>query len=372
MSFRNHEFRRTPGLWLAVALLLAATPAVGEVVLLKNGSVVAGDAQAAAGTVVVLLEGRGELRLREGEVATIQPTLGAAYAWLRDRFASDGATIDDHVALAEWCLRNELWPQAARELLDARQLNPASEHVAMLQRRLTQLSRPPTRRFDPAVKPASGESRLGGGEVSAASASTPDAEPELVLPPDAMKRFTRRIQPLLVNNCTAGGCHAPGDGGFELDRRLLHGYADSRSTWRNLRSVLAAIDPDAPAESALVVAARGPHAGVTPLTGPRRDEWLERLGAWVEAVVAAQPGYERAAAPSDAARETDPNDEVAVAHFAREVENTGDASHATPNALPPARVVRGGRVEAVGFRDDFDPEIFNRRHRTPDDDLPIE
>ena len=345
---------------MLVALLIAgiAQGALADVVLLRNGSIIVGEPHATADRVRVV-QNDGELTLRSQEVATIVPTLPEAYDWLRAQQATGARSAEESLDLAEWCLRNDLMKEASRELLEAQMIAPHSERLRLLQRRLLMLD-------EESTTPAESSATFSQPTPMAASEHANGTAGSLQLPPDGLQHFSRRIQPLLVNNCTGGGCHTSQDSGaFALDRTLLYGYADARSTRSNLEAVLSAIDVTDPSASALLAAVQGAHHGAEPLRGPRRDELLGRLEQWVT-LVALSNGWQEAkpqASPIDA---TAGHGAVAQAAYEEPVEVAE-----TPIEAPPAPVIqRGGLLRAVEPRDEFDPEIFNRRHRRPEDDLP--
>lgn len=341
-----------------LASMLAGT-AGGEVVLLHNGSLLNGDVRRTAEEILIENDG-STIRLRPAEVAHVADSALAAYEWRRSG-ASDG--LAERLGLAEWAIRNRLFPQAARELLNARQIAPRSRRLALLERRLDELMR------QPAPTVASISEPTEPVAIVAEVTATPAEEPLPNLPPGSLEQFTRRIQPLLVNSCGTSGCHGGGKTDvFPLDPSWRHGYGDARSTQQNLRTTLAAIDFGSPAASVLLAAAEGPHAGVMPITGSRRDEMLDRLSAWATRVAMmnaeelAPPPMARAivAAPAaDVVRAIDPGRHI-------------DYGVVTASFEAPATPKRGLQSVRVGPRDAFDPEIFNRKHRRPQDDLPAD
>ena len=355
MTRSRRSFRLVLNGALALGLGLALCGgAAAEAVLLENGSVVSGETRRDGDSVVVRVSAGGEVRLRSSDVAVVRPSLIEVYDWLRAERSQGAVATEDHLDLAEWCLRNSLWPQASRELLDARSLDPGSERVALLERRLMMLSKPRPASELPAATTAK--------EVEQQGAASEDVPP-VALPADGLERFAKRIQPVLVNNCTTGGCHRAGEGGgFELDRRPLHGYGDARSTRHNLRTALAAIDLNSPAMSPLLIAARGPHEGSTPIRGPRREEVLRRLDAWVESIAAVQPAVALAPPPVIQAG-------LQAASYQEPVEAETELPEERPEA---PRIERGGLLRSVEASDEFDPEVFNRRFRRAEDDLPLE
>ncbi len=345
--------------------ILPLQPAQADVVLMRNGSLLEGEIRQGKNSVFVSGPG-SEIRLREADVATVVRSRQEAYEWLRNRRAAEARTVDDCLGLAEWCLRQEMWPEASRELLEARRSAPQSKRVALIERRLMLLSQKTQ------IEPKEVEPK-GGIQLAFAEEPSPDKPAEgtsldkpLVLPEGGLKHFTRHIQPLLVNNCSTSGCHAnEGAESFSLDRRLLYGYANARSTQHNLRTTLRAIDIKNPAMSPLLTAARGPHHDVIPFRGNRREEWLTRIEAWITAVAAAQPDAVAAASPEEEFTQVTHEEPVAETI-------TANADRLRPDKLRPAKLTVGGVLTPLKPRDEFDPEVFNRTHRRPEDDLPAE
>lgn len=334
-------------------LCLPARPADAEVVLLRNGSLLEGTVDRQGEQVVVRSAG-SVLRLRAAEVAHTAESKLALYEWRREQAAAGPLTSDDHLLLADWALSNGLAAQAARELLDARQLDPQSRRLALLERRLVESLRPP-----PAVSPQP-------TTPAAAPSADPTPEPTAPLPrlPEGSREaFARRVQLLVLNGCGAGNCHggARSADSFSLDTIALHGVGTARSTEHNLAAVLAAIDLDNPGDSPLLLAARGPHYGATPFEGPRRQELIGVLDAWVGAVAAEnQPAPLADAAPA----EPEASDPAAPGALPDQATAERSASPAPPPTIAASPVWQP--------RDEFDPAIFNTRFRRPQDDLPGE
>ncbi len=366
----------------ATLALLSAWPAVAEVVLLHNGAVFEGAVERTADAVVV--EGDGSyVRLRAADVAMVAESPVAAYEWKRGQMGKGGLTAIDHLELADWALQSRLWPQAARELLDARQLTPGSPRLQLLERRLDEALRIAAVAEAPVQQPERPQ--------PASIETDPGPAARATLPEGALEQFTRRIQPVLLNGCATSGCHgADPVGGFALDVAPLRGYGDIRSTQRNLQLTLQLINLTQPGESKLLTMARGPHAGVTPISGQRREDILQRLAAWIDdiAVYNAPPTPEAApgaappvatAAPSTAfqslsqpAETMSPPENPALEGSAEvSAEPDWEAIVAAANAKP-AEVKRGVVLERVGPRDEFDPAVFNTRYRRPQDDRPAE
>jgi len=342
--------------WIVATL---ATPAGAEVVLLTNGSLLQGRVERRAGEEVVVHQPGGAILLPSTEVLCVDQSPLAVYEWLRAQRVGEGPAVGQHLALADWAMENRLWPQAARELIDARQLDPRDRRLALLERRFDELTRP---------RPTA---------PMAASLPTPEPTPpeptvELAALPDlpegSLEHFTRRIQPLLRNGCASVGCHRGGaDDALGLDPVWVGGHADASTTDHNLRAVIAAIDFESPEASPLLAAVRGPHYGATPFTGARRGELIERVETWVRELAA-----ENTDSPPEEPGTVAADGVAPAAEPERRLQPIVDdrVQPATYEA-PAPRVRRGARLTPVGPRDEFDPAIFNERFRRPEDDLPL-
>jgi hypothetical protein len=345
----------------------AAGGTVDGVLLLHDGGVLAGRISRQADRYLVTLD-HGEISVSADRVALVARSLSDAYD--QQRGLMSHPTIETHLRLAEWCLRNNLGPQAARELIDARGLNPHHPTLALLQRRLAALQAPRCRQDGP---PA------GAIPLDTSPHDELDRLSRLAdsLPDGALEQFTRKVQPVLVNTCTTAGCHQPGgDQSFQLDRAILHGMSTRRSTLRNLEATLALVDRDAPQQSELLTAAGRPHGGMDqPVLGPRQDQLLKHLADWVAVVTgSAPPGDAVAAAATQSSvyhrpsgKLVEPIRRVPYVDQADSMPADGSgvvtASHevVAPLDRPTPAVRYGARLAPRQPKDPFDPEIFNRQ-----------
>jgi hypothetical protein len=191
------------------------------------------------------------------------------------------------------------------------------------------------------------------------------------LPGPVVERFTRKIQPILVNNCTTSGCHQRGGAQqFQLDRALLHGLANRRSTMRNLTAALTLVDGEQPQLSPLLIVPRQTHGGMSaPIFGPRQAELFHHLFDWVSLVTRSEPTQPLPLAANM------PSGEITLANNTEPI--SGSKNGASPESdfltsqdvqqqfsLRAKPLVRfGARLEAWRPKDEFDPEIFNRQQR---------
>jgi hypothetical protein len=326
-----------------------------QILVLRDGGVLAGRIVRDGERYVVTRSG-SELRVAAPDVLVVCATLAEAYDYRRRQLRRP--TAESHLSLAEWCLRYELVAAARSELDAARRLDGQSPRLAVLERRLAHASQAPH------------EARTSAG-TEAVSAHPSIAEPAASansdVPAAVVERFTRKVQPVLVNNCTASGCHRPGSAeAFQLDRALLHGLANRRSTMRNLSATLALVDRARPQLSPLLTVPRRAHGGVEgPIFGPRQEQAFAHLVEWVALVTRAESTEPPAAMSSEArAEEVEPASDALPA-----VEAAGsiapaefdDETAGTATATQPVQF--GAQVRKWQPRDPFDPEIFNRRQR---------
>jgi hypothetical protein len=348
---------------LAGAPVANSQPQEG-ILVLRDGGVLAGLISRAENHWIVKGEGR-EIYAAAANVKLFSRSLEEAYDAQRRQTARP--TIEAHVALAEWCLRHGLLAQAAAELIDARGLDSRHPRLALVERRLAVASQHRNTNDNQAAKKQSAEPNLstvvsGVGESPAGSPVPPPAARALLtanpvplnLPAGTVETFTRRIQLVLVNNCTSSGCHqSGGNQSFQLDRSLLHGMGNRRSTMHNLEAALAQVNRERPQDSPLLTVPRRPHGGMTdPVFGPQQSRLVAQLTDWV--ILASRGGTnaspDLATAPDASAA---PADVVQTSH----AEQPTELTLKTP-PLPPRY---GVQLQSWQPKDPFDPEIFNRQ-----------
>jgi hypothetical protein len=337
----------------------AANGGPQRVLVLQDGGVLTGRI-ARDGDMYVVSRSGGELRIGAGKVLLECGSLEEAYARRRAELRPTAAA---HLALAEWCLRYDLVEQAHREFNEAQALDAEHPRLPLVARRLEHARQAP-------LQPPAAETAIPANATDGAAAEVPPSTLGEV-PAGVLERFTRKVQPVLVNNCTAAGCHQPGGAQqFQLDRSLLHGMANRRTTMRNLAATLELVDRERPQLSALLTVPRQAHGGMEePIFGPRQGPAFEHLVAWVAIVTKAKPA--EAATPATADEPVGADQRDIVGQFARGpiASGTGIAGMA-PSEQPneelttPAtpRLRFGAPLEKWHPRDEFDPEIFNRRH----------
>jgi hypothetical protein len=371
---------------------VSLAPARG-IVLLTNGETIEGAVTAAGDCYDVTLPS-GQIRLRRSQVALVARDLQECYRHKQSE--TRWGRVQDHIALAEWCLRHGLLDEAQREVAAARAADATHPRVAVVENRL-QLARDTSK---PAV--------TRKAAAAAPGAAQPVSQPlDLLvrnLPHGSVESFTNQIQPLLLNYCARAGCHtAQSSAAMRLERIPPNRYTGRKSTQRNLQTVLQLIDRERPGESKLLSTPVQPHgaAGVVIFTDRQQSQY-KQLVQWVYQVAgakvpASQPTLEERTAPllergpyEDGAAVAELPSDGGLAAGAAERANTGvldrnpqqrsaeppsdapgveaDGTSASPpgNVHPPPRpaAAQGDPPRDAAFvpKDPFDPELFNRRY----------
>ncbi len=285
------------------------------------------------------------------------------------RRSIDGRSVGDHLRLADWCLEHDLIELAASELLAARALEPQHPRVALCERRLefalSQHSAPePTTPTTPQPPPPH----------QPAEANVASTAPPLEVTPEALEAFTTTIQPLLLNTCTASGCHQSNSHGkesFRLNRGALWRDAGRRSTLANLTATLAQIDRDDPLMSPLLRETLRAHGGMDhPPLPLRKLDHYRKLESWVELVL----GSPEAGDQQAPTQELESQAQAAEVQLANLHAGMSDGKADLDFELfPRGRIRYGARLRRVSPKpkpventdDPFDPDEFNQRTPSP-------
>ncbi len=255
------------------AEIIASSPPLGQLLVLHNDSVLLGSITMQGEHYEIQREGL-LMRVPTREVAFVAQSLVDAYQQKR---ASRGQlTATEHLDLAEWCLRHSLWAEASLELLEARGKDPDHRQLELLERRLLVNS----------ARRQAEEKKIETISKPQESGRAENPESPIELPRGALELFTRRVQPLLVNNCTTSGCHRPkGPTEFSLSRALLYGESNRKTTQHNLSEALSQIDRTDPTQSPLLVIPLKPHGGLDhAIFPPHRRALRQLLVQWVALV----------------------------------------------------------------------------------------
>ncbi|MGA2063077.1 MAG: hypothetical protein ABSG67_21605, partial [Thermoguttaceae bacterium] len=239
-----------------------------QLLLLHNGQALEGRISRSDDVYRVVLP-NGEIRVKPSDVELLCNDFEEAYQ--RKRAAIPMGSLRDHVDLAQWCQQHKLYDHAAAELAEAAAIAPDNPMVGFLQRRLRITLEPQPER--PKAETAEDN-------------SPPNDELDRMirgLPQKAVENFTQSVQPLLMHNCTASGCHGPqSESGLRLQRTTLDQPAGRRMTQRNIYTVLRYVDRDNPLASRILTVPIAPHG--TAKTAVFTEHQLmqyKRLVEWV-------------------------------------------------------------------------------------------
>ena len=244
--------------------------------MLQNGNLLRGTITQEEDRYHVSVDG-GLIHVAAHEVLLTCRTLEEAYEGRRALIQP--GFIRDHLNLAQWCQRHGLLESAAEQLAQARSIEPRHPMIPLIEQRIkTSLCRP-----EASTEPVQ----------LAAPPPTPEELDRLVsaMPPGSVETFTQTIHPLLVNNCTAAGCHGPGsECKFRLLRPGRGKPATRRLTQRNLQSTLEWVDRDHPGASKLLTAPLEVHGSAEgPVFRDHQAEQYRRLVDWVYLVAQKSP-----------------------------------------------------------------------------------
>ena len=366
------------------------------VLVFRNGRVIEGQITE-TDTHYVVVRPVGKIEVPKGEIERVAKDLDDAYRQKVHRL--NDRDPDEHLRLAEWCLKVNLQAQAIEQLERAVDLAPDRGRAQALldslrrtQPRKTQATkdnapearRPanapaspnaPKKTTKPADmrQPAQGQSDKDSELVpvqNAAQAARTKAAAQVQLAPSLVSTFTLRVQPLLVRSCAAAGCHdASHAGTLALDRSLP---TTARATQQNLRTVLSLIDSNEPENSPLVLQSLLPHGGSqrSAFALGARDPSYATLLDWVKAAAGKPSRQPRSAWPQStdpaSAAEQSPDDPTPDEAPRRPVVRTARSEPETtaadaPQPAAPSRPVKPPPRDAYEPVDPFDPEIFNRQ-----------
>jgi hypothetical protein len=181
---------------------------------------------------------------------------------------------DDHLELANWCVRQRLLEEAKTEVLAVLKLDPNRREARELLVKLEEATNPRPRNQESEAAPA----RTSDGFLDSAGRTTEGLGPELT------SQFVRRIQPLMVSKCGNAACHG-GDASdeFRLANIRRNSASGRATTLENLRQAVTLVDAGEPEKTRLLSALSGPaHIGV--FSGPAGRAQETAIRAWVEGV----------------------------------------------------------------------------------------
>ncbi len=302
-------------------------------VLLTDLAVVQGQVKEEPGRIVIVLEGDATIRLPRERVACWAESMEGLYRFQVDQRKRDH--VDEHLALARWCIRNQLYSAAAHEIVAANRKVPQHPEAIRLEDQLrAELAAPNVPKND--------------------SVSEPDGavEPEVEEPAfefaslgeSVRREFGVQIQPLLINTCGTAACHGQGSMTAFRIQGPVNGQSrvNANYTQQNFSSTLKWIDREQPQASPLLVRALKAHGGlVSAPLGARQQSAVDQLNHWVELL------------KNETAQQLSAESQIASNQIRSELP-TGDSVEARRSPGTPIRL--------PSVDDPFDPEQFNRRY----------
>ncbi|MFO1021323.1 MAG: hypothetical protein U0903_11590 [Planctomycetales bacterium] len=198
-----------------------------------------------------------------------------AYKLLKRGVSPDSAK--DHVVLSRWCLANKLNEEAEEELKMAEDLDPESVEVMILSKHIQDLHAPaPAPEAYPEPEPR---------HVDLVGFPSVYVDPLADLPRHASLDYTRRIQPILMNNCSNSRCHGP-EAKRPFTLSITRGTSHTRSrSEENLNALLKYVEPGDPKLSPVFSAHKDSKGKpTTPFDTPQSkpaervvEEWIRSL-----------------------------------------------------------------------------------------------
>jgi hypothetical protein len=219
----------------------------GEMLVLRNGQILEGRITKLKDRYLVDLPD-GEIQIRNAEVDFVCRSLEEGFQ--QKRAAIQSGDWREHLELARWCLKHRMNDHADAELSAAERVSPNNPMIAALRRQAE-----PIPEVVKSEKTAPLDDSVTNEELD-----------EMIrgLPPKTMEVFTQKVQPVLINNCTASGCHgSQSTNNLRLFRVSAGETAHKRLTQRNLYSVMQFVNRENPTQSPLITVPINPHGSAT-------------------------------------------------------------------------------------------------------------
>lgn len=308
---------------------------------------------------IVIRSGRSEIKLPRSQVLCWADSVDGLYQYWIDR--RKVTSFEEHLALAQWCLRNDYPAGATRQLIAARKIRPQDPAIGLLD---TQLRRYVPKAATAPQKattslPIENNSSLPEDAPSDSAlksepvVETEEADSVLAKPALSAKAFgayTTIVQPLLLNRCATAGCH--GDSGTEHFRLESDGFGrrlTTSQTRQNVDRVLRYVLRKDIENSPIFVFATKSHGGLDePPLGLRDKAAIESLRTWLRELSEDQVSLIAEASPGSASAWG------------------GGAAHVGDSGKQKSRDSASAPARLPAVEDPFDPELFNRIYRSTD------
>ncbi|MCP4190735.1 MAG: hypothetical protein GY768_08910 [Planctomycetaceae bacterium] len=346
---------RTPRIALLCALAFSAGAIVAaelprhtiKIVVLRNGNVLKGVVRSENQRLVISDGDARVTRVSLNDVDFISENLQAAYRRKLSRL-EDG-NVEQHLRLAQWCLRYDLSESAGDRLVYLHRIAPRNSAVRAFESRMRKMVRDQMKSTD---TPEIVQRRA---EASKSETSKIDG-----LPASAVPQFTRVVQPLMLNRCGQTTCHGSATQSTFRLTRGLRGNPNRELTWKNLAAVIDQVQNKRFDRSPLLLQARSIHGNsrVAPIEAHETVQF-EHLYAWVKLVTNTKD-------PSDSEiqDEAEAAFEFAKSGVQQDVTNNGKAlqNRSQQSDVLPSHARKSLEGKPV---DPFDPTDFNAEHAAP-------
>jgi hypothetical protein len=258
------------------------------VLALFDGRVVFGKVTDTPGGYLLKRPGATDEMIPSFLVQTASDSLTGCYENLQA--AINPTRPDDHMELANWCVRQRLLEEAKTEALAVLKLDPNRRDARDLLVKLEEATSPRPRNRESEAAPA----RTSDGFLDSAGRTTEGLSKELT------SQFVRQIQPLMMSKCGNAACHG-GDASeqFRLSNIRRNSSSGRSTTLENMRQILALVDAGNPNSTRLLGALSSPaHQAV--FSGPAGHDQEAAVREWV-ASAAGEKGLNTGPAPLDSA-----------------------------------------------------------------------
>ncbi len=220
------------------------------ILLLRNGQLLAGEYTQTGFGYEVTLQGGGIIRLKTEQVEFVSDSLDEIYSFRRASKVNNTAAA--HLAMANWCLTNQLYDHSGFHLEQAIRMDPRQMGIKQIQARLAIAKSNP-------VYPTRHSSRL----LSKVTPNEVIYERVRQLEPMAIQSFSTQLQPLLLNKCAVAGCHGPNPRSkYQLINSRWTKTTPQNISFRNLYNSLQHVDFVNPEKSTILTKATSAHGGL--------------------------------------------------------------------------------------------------------------
>ena len=325
-----------------------------QFVVLKTGSVYSGQLEFGGGKYIIHRNNGSSVRFHQGEVDFVTYSLEAAYLQLRARLREDD--VIGHQRLAMWCLKNRQVDSARQQLATLQKMPGGRKSLRLLERQIDELASPrneqnPIQRASYTNSPASGVRRLP--DIGPKIASREELKASIdSYSRESLREFNRGVHLRMVNGCAASSCHGNADRPFRLWRVDNRGGLTSTGVQRNLHSITQYLDRQNPLQSPLLQYISEVHGGMDAPAYDSTSHHYHAIRDWIQSTAVERLSLDTS--------EANP---ISQAGF---LDRTNSVNTPTMRGeLIPAPVDLSVQEKKFVPRDEFDPEIFNRKYGEP-------